>query len=97
MREATSSSSKTTFLIYKLVKTFDGLPINDEKESGITRKTENLGFVGMYLQSDSACLSFQMNHLVNVHDSVKQHEEITDKKKKYWRQSATLSESTLTQ
>lgn len=45
--------------IYAWVNAFDSLPINAGRQSAITRQTESL-VGGVYFQSDSICLSFQI-------------------------------------
>ncbi|XP_037905090.1 uncharacterized protein LOC119647876 [Hermetia illucens] len=43
---------------YKLIDAFNALPINADRECAMTPQIENLGFVGVYRQTNSTSLSF---------------------------------------
>lgn len=41
--------------IYKMIEPYNAPPINAAKNSAMTYRTKDLGFVGIYLRYDSAC------------------------------------------
>lgn len=51
---------------YKLIDAFNLLLTNANKKSVMTGQTENLGFVAIYVQSDSFCFLQIQSYLVKV-------------------------------